>query len=295
MQKHLIINADDFGMSKEVNEGTKLGIKRGLITSVSVMANMPLYNDAIVFLRKNPRISVGLHFNITEGSPLILPKDAKNLIREDNFFYHWPNMLARVSIGSILITEIEKELRAQYDKLKSSGLRITHIDSHHHVHLHPHIFKVVSKFADDHKINSLRGSYFSPWNLTLGVWKKPITTQTLVNSMLLLVNMRHFNRKLPYSIDRFYDINWGKNLTEEEFIKVLKKLPLGTTEFICHIALPSQTGNKKFLKPRYEILKLLSSKKVKQQLLERDIMLIPYQKEAVRIQPRPSFIDGQRI
>src|SRR5882757_5858501 len=95
--KKLIINADDFGMSREVNEGTKQGIKQGIITSVSVMTNMPYFNEAVRFLKKYPHVSVGLHFNITEGKSLLLPKDAKNLIREDDNFYHWPHMIGRVA------------------------------------------------------------------------------------------------------------------------------------------------------------------------------------------------------
>src|ERR1700733_1674189 len=108
--KKLIINADDFGMSQEVNEGTKKGIEQGIITSVSVMANMPFFEDAVRFLRKHPKVSVGLHFNITEGKPLILPKDAINLIREDDSFYHWPQLITRVASKNITRSEIEKEL-----------------------------------------------------------------------------------------------------------------------------------------------------------------------------------------
>ena len=123
--KKLIINADDFGMSREVNEGTKKGIEQGIITSVSVMANMPFFEDAIRFLKKHPRVSVGLHFNITEGKPLIFPKDAKNLIREDDSFYHWPQLVTRVASKTIKRTEIEMELKRQYMELKKTGLPIT--------------------------------------------------------------------------------------------------------------------------------------------------------------------------
>ena len=272
--KKLIINADDFGMSKEVNEGTKIGIKQGIITSVSVMTNMPYFNEAVRFLKKYPHVSVGLHFNITEGKSLLLPKDAKNLIREDDNFYHWPHMIGRVASKQITRNELEGELKKQYMALKETGIPITHIDSHHHVHLYPSIFKVVSAFADKEKIHALRGNYFNSWNLTLGVWKKPIVTQVIVNSALLLSNLRHGNHKHLYEINRFYDINWGKNLTNKELLVVLNNLPEGTTEFICHLAVESATGNKKFLTPRYKVLKLLIDPVIKKHLTTNGISLM---------------------
>lgn len=272
--KKLIINADDFGMSNEVNEGTKKGISQGIITSVSVMVNMPHFEDAIKFLKKNPRVSVGLHFNITEGKSLLLPKDAKNLIREDDSFYHWPQLVTRVASKSIKKTEIENELKKQYMILKNTGLPITHIDSHHHVHLYPSIFKIVSAFANKEKIQSLRGNYFNSWNLTLGVWKKPIITQVIVNSALLLSNLRHSDNKHLYEINRFYDINWGKDLSSKELLQILENLPEGTTEFICHLAVESATGNKKFLTSRYRALRLLTDNDVKRHLTANGITLV---------------------
>jgi predicted glycoside hydrolase/deacetylase ChbG (UPF0249 family) len=274
--KKLIINADDFGMSREVNEGTKKGIEQGIITSVSVMANMPFFEDAILFLKKHPRVSVGLHFNITEGKPLIFPKDAKNLIREDDSFYHWPQLVTRVASKTIKRTEIEMELKRQYVELKKTGLPITHIDSHHHIHLYPSIFKIVSAFANKEKIQSLRGNYFNSWNLTLGVWKKPIVTQVIVNSALLLSNIRHADRKHLYEINRFYDINWGKDLSSKELLRILDNLPEGTTEFICHLAIESPTGNKKFLTSRYNALRLLTDSDVKRHLTANGITLVAH-------------------
>jgi predicted glycoside hydrolase/deacetylase ChbG (UPF0249 family) len=274
--KKLIINADDFGMSKEVNEGTKKGIEEGIITSVSLMANMPYFDDAVKFLKKYPKVSVGLHFNITEGKSLIIPKEAKNLIREDDYFYHWPQLIARVAFKSIKYSEIENELKTQYNELKKTGLPITHIDSHHHVHLYPSVFKIISSFADKEKIQSLRGNYFNNWNLTLGVLKKPAPAQLIVNIALLLSNLRHRKYGNLYEINRFYDINWGKDLSTKELVTILESLPEGITEFICHLAVESVTGNKKFLKPRYKALKLLTNSQIKKHLVNNGITLIPH-------------------
>lgn len=276
MSKRLIINADDFGMSREVNEGTKRGIEEGIITSVSVMSNMPYFDDAVKFLKKHPQVSVGLHFNITEGKPLTTPRNVGNLIREDDSFFYWPSMITRLIAKQIKLTEIEEELKNQYLKLKKTGLPITHIDSHHHIHLYPKIFNTVSTFADSEQITSLRGNYYNTWNLTLGVWKKPILTQALVNIMLLLSNFRHKNHKHLFEINRFFDINWGSDMTLEEFTKILNKLPEGTTEFICHLATLSEEGNRKFLQPRHTVLNLLTKPTVKKHLTQNGVKLVKH-------------------
>jgi predicted glycoside hydrolase/deacetylase ChbG (UPF0249 family) len=273
MPKNLIINADDFGMNQEINEGTKYAIEQGIISSVSLMPNMPYFDDAVRFLKKHPKISIGLHFNITEGKPLISPNMAGNLIREDDCFYHWPQLIGRLVFNNIKKKEIDEELQAQFAKLKATGLRITHIDSHHHVHLYPAIFEIISKFAENQNIYYVRGSYFNIWNLTLGIWKKPIPTQLIVNLALLLNNFKNKKYSKSYEVNRFYDINWGKNLKNTEFISILNKLPEGTTEFICHLAVESKTGNKKFLTPRYKIFKLLSNQTIRKHVIHNGITL----------------------
>ncbi|MDE2588902.1 MAG: ChbG/HpnK family deacetylase, partial [Patescibacteria group bacterium] len=231
--KNLIINADDFGMSKEINSGTILGIKHGVISSVSVMVNMPYFEEAVNFLKKHPRVSVGLHFNITEGKSILIPRDVGSLLREDNSFFFWPFLGQQILFKNIKLIEIQAELKAQFTKLSKTGLTITHIDSHHHIHLVPRIFKVISNFANQQKQVTLRGNEFDLWNLTIGIMKKPIPTQIIVNLMLLLNNLKNKKHNL-YSAQRFYDLNWGKNFSIKEFELVLKNLPEGTTEFICH-------------------------------------------------------------
>jgi len=278
VEKRLIINADDFGMNDEVNVGTKEGVREGIITSVSVMTNMPYFDDAIKFLKRNKKISVGLHFNITEGGSVLPPKEVSSLIREDDKFFYWPQLITRSLLNNLDLKQVEKELKAQYDKLASAGLEITHIDSHHHIHLYPPIFKIVSSFADKHKINSLRGNYFNSWNITLGVRKKPIPTQFVVNALLMFINLRGGKRNHLYEINRFYDINWGKKFEGSDFVKILENLPSGTTEFICHLAVPSELGNPKFLNPRFKALKLLERTEVKKHLVENGIILVPHRR-----------------
>jgi hypothetical protein len=273
--KNLIINADDFGMSKEVNKGIIQGVRQGIISSVSVMTNMPYFDEAIKFLKKYPKISVGLHFNITEGSPLSLPKEVETLIREDNSFYFWSFLIQKMLFKQINLNDVQSELKAQYVTLAKTRIPITHIDSHHHIHLTPSIFKLVSDFADRQKIVALRGNQFNFWNLSVGVWQKPIPTQVAVNFLLVLNNFS--SRKYrPYQVNRFYDLNWGKNLSVKQLTDILEHLPNGITEFICHLAVMSDKGNPTFLKPRQKTLNLITNNTIKKLLKENGITLVPH-------------------
>lgn len=272
--KNLIINADDFGMSEEVNEGVKIGIKEGIVTSVSLMVNMPFFEDAVKFLKNYHNISIGLHFNITEGKPIMLPANAGSLLREDDSFYNWPLGLMRLILKKTNLKEIEEELAMQYNILKSTGLPISHIDSHHHVHLYPSIFDIVGKFVNKQKNCGLRGRRFNIWNLILGVWRKPNYTQILVNLFLLLNNLKYKNYRHLYHINRFYDLNWGKDMSTKQFLEILSKLPEDTTEFVCHLAVLSKSGNREFLLPRYKTLKLLTYQSTKKYLTQNGITLI---------------------
>lgn len=270
--KNLIINADDFGMSAEVNEGVKMGIEAGVINNVSLMVNLPFFNDAVEYLRSRPEISVGLHFNITEGRPVSSPAVVGSLLREDNYFYHWQSLLPRLLIHEAKINHIEEELLAQALKLKETGLPISHIDSHHHIHLYPNIFKMVTKFADKEGIPSLRCHHFSLWSLTAGVNKRPTFKQLVVN-FLLWWDSFFYNHKHLYEIDGIYDLNWDENLADEELINILDHLPEGKTELICHVGVLSKTGNRKFLEPRLKKLELLTRQKIKDRILKSDVCL----------------------
>ena len=260
-------------MNKEVNEGIKLGIKQGVVTSVSLMANMPSFEDAVQFLKNYPHVSIGLHFNITEGKPL--SKHADGLVGKNNDFYFWTQLINKLILKQVKIETVEKELAAQFNKLKASGLAITHIDSHHHIHLYPSLFRTVSKFANKKKIVFVRGKNFNIWNLTLRNHHMPVPTQIVVNILLFINSL--VNKGLEcHSESNFYDINWGKRLTPKKLIEVLDELPEGITLLICHLAVEKERNKNSFLALRYKALELLANPLVKKYLTRKNTSLSSY-------------------
>ena len=111
--KKLIITADDYGMSKGVNEAIEQGIAAGLITSTNVMTNMEYFRDAKK-LRKTGA-SVGLHWTVSAGKPVCDPQTIPTLVDESGTFYPYPEFRSRFRKGLISKYDLKKELKAQYE------------------------------------------------------------------------------------------------------------------------------------------------------------------------------------
>lgn len=141
----LVINADDFGYTEGVNLGIISAYKNGIVSSCTIMANMPGFEQAIELLSDNPGLRCGVHMTLTCYKPII--KSHKTIIGNNGDFYR---RATKEILQTIDINEVYNEFCAQIDKVINSGIKITHLDSHHHVHglieLQPVIDKIVNKY-----------------------------------------------------------------------------------------------------------------------------------------------------
>lgn len=145
----IIINADDFGMTKSVNKAITELMQIGAITSTTVMVNMPYAAEAIELL-KIPDISVGLHFNLTEGRPVSDPSLVRSLVKENGVFYTKKELENRAKQNLVKKEEVLLELKNQYAKLHAIlGDNITHFDSHQGLNRIPVIFKALLDFGKE--------------------------------------------------------------------------------------------------------------------------------------------------
>jgi len=142
---NLIINADDFGFSKSVNEGIIHAYRQGLISTTTLMANMPNALEAIDLAKKNPGLGVGLHIVLTVGKPL--SKNCPSLIDENGDFYNH-KLLEK---GSVNLNEAEvyEEILMQLKFLTDNGIRPDNIDAHHFLNWDGVIKKVIMQVAKE--------------------------------------------------------------------------------------------------------------------------------------------------
>ena len=158
----IIINADDCGKSVDVNEAINQAIEKGLITSTTVMANMDDLEGALALYRKwNGKISFGVHLNITEGHPLVpspilldtkfcIPKSDGMVFNKLHFLYRYPSKDLKIAVYL--------ELKAQIERILDCGIKISHIDSHRHMHLGPFLLPIVCRVAKEYGIIKIRHS-----------------------------------------------------------------------------------------------------------------------------------------
>jgi predicted glycoside hydrolase/deacetylase ChbG (UPF0249 family) len=173
MDKKLIINADDFGLCRGVNKGIAEAHATGVLTSTTIMANMPAAEEAIAIAHKLSNLGVGVHLNLTEGKPLSQDSNVNRLLDDAGNFALKAGKLSLISlVNAKTCSAIETELAAQIQWVIERGIKPTHLDSHKHIHSFPSIFKIVCRLAKRFGIPVIRFTYEpkqvcrSPWPAT---------------------------------------------------------------------------------------------------------------------------------
>jgi len=155
--KRLIVNADDFGLTAGVNQAIMEAHQDGLISSTSLLANGEAFVNALAASRQAPRLGVGIHLNLTEGKPVAPASSVPSLTNGCGFFARKPAGLWRAMLlGRVSVVEIERELRAQIEKVLAAHMAPTHLDSHKHVHALPELGKMSLKLARQYGIRAIR-------------------------------------------------------------------------------------------------------------------------------------------
>jgi predicted glycoside hydrolase/deacetylase ChbG (UPF0249 family) len=226
-RRRLIINADDFGLSRGVNVGIIEAAQSGVVTSTSMIVNLEAFFDAAARARDCHELSVGLHLNLTTGRPVTA---APSLTQPDTGeFYSLPVLLTRASLGLVSGAEVARECRAQIDRLMEAGFWPTHLDSHRHVHAHPALWSAVSSAAAARGIPNVRVP-FEP------LWANPRDWRASLKKAGLLMSGRFSLGSARRSgVNHFFGISlqggasFGKRL-----FALIPQLPPGTSELMTH-------------------------------------------------------------
>ena len=153
----LIINADDFGLCEEVNEGVVRAHDHGLVTSASLLPTGEAFAQAVELARARPDLDLGVHLALTATRPVSPPETIPSLVTPDGAFLpSWRAFLWRYVTRSLRSDEIERELRAQLEKVKQTGLPVSHLDGHQHLHMLPGLLPIVTRLAAEYGVRALR-------------------------------------------------------------------------------------------------------------------------------------------
>lgn len=144
----LIINADDFGYSKGHNYGILRAHTHGLLSSTTLMANGSEVLHAIDLALHHPTLDVGIHVVLDFKKPLSDPSTIPTCVDALGNF----RKLSLEEVNSLNLDEVRKEIETQIHFLSNHGLQLTHMDSHHHVHMHPHLFPLFIQLAKEYDL-----------------------------------------------------------------------------------------------------------------------------------------------
>ena len=166
--RRLIINADDFGLTAGVNRAIVEGNRPGVVTSATLMANAQASEAAMELARAQPGLKTGCHVVLIDGVPL-----ATNLSSLTNGSPRFRSSLKQFAVAAvrkqIAAEEIQREAEAQIRKIQSCGITLTHVDSHKHTHMFPHVLRPVLRAARACGIRAVRNP-FEPMRAGRGAW-----------------------------------------------------------------------------------------------------------------------------
>jgi len=286
--KNLIVNADDFGWTEGVNRGIAEAFHRGIVTSTSLLANGAAFAGAVELARATPGLGVGVHLNLSDGGPVAQPEAVANLVGRDAKFAGGPKrLLLRRARGGLPLKEVENEWDAQIRKVRDAGIEPTHLDGHQHVHMLPGLFETALKLAKRHKIgavrvaleeSSLRTALASGSKQNAGVvMKQGVKARGL---KLLAGDARELAERAGIATtDYFCGIAHTGELTREGVEQLLKSLPEGTTELMCHPGYVDEELQKtrtRLRESRKTELEILTDKGIRNIVASRGIRLIDY-------------------
>jgi predicted glycoside hydrolase/deacetylase ChbG (UPF0249 family) len=241
--KSLIVNADDLGWTEGVNRGILEAFHHGIVTSASLIANGAAFAGGVAAARSAPGLAVGVHLNLSDGTPLASPETVTSLLDEGGEFVGGPErLLLRRARNGLLLVEVETEWDAQIQRVRDAGIAPTHLDGHKHVHMLPGLFEIALKLAKRHGIgairvpleaSSLRAALASGAKQNSGVvLRQGVQARGL--KLLARDAREQAGRAGISTADYFCGIAQTGELTREGVEQFLKSLPAGATELMCH-------------------------------------------------------------
>jgi chitin disaccharide deacetylase len=264
--KYLIVTADDLGLAKSINEGIAKACREGIVRSVSVIPTGAAFGDALKVIKDLGLKEIGAHLSLTETKPLL----------ETSKFYKNHNQFFKdIFFRNPDLEWIRRELKAQMELLKNSGLNITHINSHEHIHIIPKILDIFISLAKEFNVPALRyprgDRPVRPFNIG-DIYKKSVLSYFSPGIA------GSFNSSGLLYTDYFLGLLDAGKLKEDILIDMLGGLKDGVTELVCHPGFlsPEVIDSYKWHIGAEEELFALTGHRVKNAIKENEIRLTTY-------------------
>ena len=231
--RYIIINADDFGRHAEINRAVEEGLVHGCLRSATVMPGGAAFAGAIDIARRHEELGLGVHFTLVDGHPILPPEEIPSLVgSEGDFLPDHTALLKRYLKGGVNLEEVRRELAAQLQKIEATGIPISHVDSHQHMHTLPGIIDIVLDLAARAGIRAVRTPRTPLFAGAFGGLGQLVGRLGLSTLARLAACKAH--RRGLLTPDNFAGIVAGEAVSEGELLHLIAHLPQGTTEVMMH-------------------------------------------------------------
>lgn len=233
----IIVNADDFGRSTAINEAVCRAHREGILTSASLMVSGEAAEEAVDLARRMPSLAVGLHLVLCDGSSILPHDEVPHLVDPQRHFRHDPLRAGLCYFASPQAkAEVAREVAAQFEWFAATGLPLSHVDGHCHLHLHPTVLDCVLPLAARYGAGGLRIPHDCLWR-ALRCDRRRTATKLLWGGLFTL--LAHWSRKKLRTYDlpaasRTFGLFQSGHMRSDYLVDVITHLRAPTAEIYFH-------------------------------------------------------------
>lgn len=276
MQSQIITTADDFGRSRAINAAIIRAHREGILTAASLMVTSEAWQEAVELARANPTLAVGLHLVVSDGRAVLPPTQIPHLVDASGRFPDDPLRLGlRYAFNRAAQRELAAEVTAQFARFAATGLPLSHVDGHQHLHVHPVVFNLLLPLARQYGAHGVRVPADDLW---LALRHDRRAAGARIGWALGLGSMLGWCRRRARAsglavAERVYGVFQSGQMTESYVMTVLRELRTPTAELYFH---PSLERLGETLGPNPGDLATLLSPAVRQVIAARGLCLATY-------------------
>lgn len=262
-RRFLIINGDDFGLSSGHNQAIIKAHERGVLTSTSLMVTAPAFDEAVTLAKAHPNLAVGLHLVLGCGKAVLPPSEISHLVDAQGNFSDQNNLAGiRYHLSSQARRELPLEIRAQLEKFRSTGLQLSHVDGHNHMHFNPIVLHTLAELAEEFNINVIRLPY-EELRTTLKVDSNGFVEKLMWS--IIISGLRRYGERVLKSqkigfADRVYGWLETGQMTEPYLLGLIPQIQANVVEIYSHPAIVVPSEPKPYGLSEAELNALLSDR-----------------------------------
>ncbi|MBI3246584.1 MAG: hopanoid biosynthesis-associated protein HpnK [Deltaproteobacteria bacterium] len=239
VDRRLIVNGDDFGLSVQVNAGILHAHTQGILTSTSLMVTGSAWQEAVALAKDTPSLSVGLHLTLVQGRAVSLPHLLTHVAQWNGSFSDNPMAAGlRYFFSRRARVQLRDECRAQIERFLHTGLPLAHIDGHLHLHMHPVVLDILVELAPEYGVKALR---LTREDLAASLacdprfaWRK--RWESFIFTQLARAAERKLRAHGLVFPDAVFGLHQSGDVNEHYLLSLLPQLRAGVTELYCHPA-----------------------------------------------------------